>query len=71
MDKKYERKGNDILFEYDGKTFIIHTDGIKRKKLLKVAKLMKKAKQSPETLLSALEEAGIKVSVEENGHEKL
>lgn len=32
---------------------------------------MKKAKQSPETLLSALEEAGIKVSIEENGHEKL
>ena len=50
MDKKYERRGNDILFEHDGKTFIIHTDGIKRKKLLKVTKIMKKAKQSPETL---------------------
>lgn len=65
MDKKYIRKGKDITFEHDKTTFIIHTDGIKRKKLLKVAKLIKKAKQSPETLLTALEEAGIKVSVEE------
>lgn len=44
MDKKYERKGNDILFEHDGKTFIIHTDGIKRKKTFKGRKTYEKGK---------------------------
>ena len=42
MDTNFQRKGNDIIFEHEGQAFVIHTDGVKKKKLLKLAKLMKK-----------------------------
>ena len=64
----YRKEGSDIVIEHEGKTFYVHTNGIKRKKLLKVAKVMKKHKDSAEILTQALQEAGISVSVKEDGH---
>ena len=64
----YRKEGNDIIIEHEEKTFIIHTAGVKKKKLLKVVKVMKKHNDSPEILTQALQDAGISVSVKEDSH---